>query len=446
MRMVRLQLAVGYAALLVVLVALLVPAAAGAHIRSGVVAVDFRARVVPLRVPVRSAVTVRVAESDRSLELTVRRGHRVIVVGARGEPLLRLDAAGVAVNQRSPTAARSGLAKVQAPIAGAAPVWTRRSRDASIVWHDSRLRGLPRGVERGRWSIPLLVDGRRVSLEGAIWRQRAPSLWPWVLLGVPFVVFGCSALGIRRPPWAWVASIAFGLMAAAATVVSAAGFALGPNASGGRVVQAFYGGHAVAVGVAVVAGGAPTRRLAGAARLGSLALFFGLIKGAVFAHGFVLSALPSTEARVAVALALWSGATAAVVATPLLLAAFDAEPRIVRIQCAPNPGVRDGICGCERAPELLGSRAGFVIDASPSACGCRISRGRWRDLQRGWRKRRRPSAARRITVGGAPVVGQIDNERPSSRTYATATPGRESQQHTDRSSALPEGELSRGSG
>jgi hypothetical protein len=30
-------------------------------------------------------------------------------------------------------------------------------------------------------------------------------------------------------------------------------------------------------------------------------------------------------------------------------------------------------------------------------------------------------AARRINVGDAAVVGQIDNERPSSRTYATAT-------------------------
>jgi hypothetical protein len=27
----------------------------------------------------------------------------------------------------------------------------------------------------------------------------------------------------------------------------------------------------------------------------------------------------------------------------------------------------------------------------------------------------------RIDVGGAPAIGEIDNERPSSRTYATAT-------------------------
>jgi hypothetical protein len=32
-----------------------------------------------------------------------------------------------------------------------------------------------------------------------------------------------------------------------------------------------------------------------------------------------------------------------------------------------------------------------------------------------------PSATRQINVGGAAVVGQIDNERRSSRTYATAT-------------------------
>ena len=33
------------------------------------------------------------------------------------------------------------------------------------------------------------------------------------------------------------------------------------------------------------------------------------------------------------------------------------------------------------------------------------------------------SKIRRINVGGAPSIGEIDNERPLSRTYATATPG-----------------------
>jgi hypothetical protein len=32
-----------------------------------------------------------------------------------------------------------------------------------------------------------------------------------------------------------------------------------------------------------------------------------------------------------------------------------------------------------------------------------------------------PSAARRINVASVALVGQIDNERPSSRPYATAT-------------------------
>ena len=38
-----------------------------------------------------------------------------------------------------------------------------------------------------------------------------------------------------------------------------------------------------------------------------------------------------------------------------------------------------------------------------------------------------PTAACRINVAGAPVVGQIDNERPSSPTYATATPASNSE-------------------
>ncbi len=90
-------------------VALLAPAAAGAHLRTGTVAVGYGASV---RTPSRTAgaaYTVGVYQSDRALHLTVSRGHTVVVIGYLGEPLLRIGPAGVAVNLRSPTAAAAGL-------------------------------------------------------------------------------------------------------------------------------------------------------------------------------------------------------------------------------------------------------------------------------------------------------------------------------------------------
>ena len=162
---------------LVAFVAFAAPTAASGHIRTGVVAVDYRARVFPVRSPLRAAAEVHVYESDQALGLAVRRGHTVVVLGYLGEPFLRIDAAGVAVNASSPTAAAAGLLRTIHP---AAPGWHLTSRRRMAVWHDARVRGLPPGLERREWAIPLVVDGRRVRLEGEIWRIHSPSPWPWI--------------------------------------------------------------------------------------------------------------------------------------------------------------------------------------------------------------------------------------------------------------------------
>ncbi len=100
---------VGRVAIAVAFATLLAAPAAHAHIRSGVVAVDYRASVYPLNVAEPSSIRARIYESDRALGLTVRSGHTVVVLGYLGEPFLRIGSGGVAVNTSSPTAGAVGL-------------------------------------------------------------------------------------------------------------------------------------------------------------------------------------------------------------------------------------------------------------------------------------------------------------------------------------------------
>jgi hypothetical protein len=67
-------------------VVLALPESASAHVRTSVVAVDYRARVLPLHGRLRKAVAVRVYAGDLAPGLTVRRGHAVVVLGYAGEP------------------------------------------------------------------------------------------------------------------------------------------------------------------------------------------------------------------------------------------------------------------------------------------------------------------------------------------------------------------------
>jgi hypothetical protein len=278
------------ALLLAAFVALAAPAPAAAHIRTGSVAVDYRVRVFPTRLP----LVAHVYLGDRAVRLSVRPGHSVTVIGYGGEPFLRIDEEGVTV-LRSPTAAALRLEP-------------RPRSGRSFVWHDARVRGLPPEVDRGRWTIPLLVDGRRARLTGELLRVDAPPVWPWVALGLPFVAVVVALLLRRR--LLERSAVAFGVLAGAATLVTAAAFAFASNASEGRWVEAGNEAVFALVGLAVIARGSRDARVIAAGALGLLALAAASTKLPVFLHGVVLSALPATPARAAVALTIWLGAAA----------------------------------------------------------------------------------------------------------------------------------------
>jgi hypothetical protein len=290
--------------LLVVMLA--VPSPAAAHLRSGTVAVDYGASVSSAD----AMLTVSVYQSDLGLHLSVRRGHSVLVLGYLGEQFLRIDTAGVAVNAVSPTAAASGLLHAGEATTGA-PTWLARGRN-SVVWHDARVRRLPPGARRGRWSIPIVVDGRREAITGEVWRVAPPTLWAWLLGVVALTALGVG-LALRATPLQLpTLCIAFGLCAAASAIVAAAGFAFGAYASPGTWIAGADELLFAIAGVGVLAWGPHAARAAAGAGLGLLGLAVGLSRGAIFLHGSVLSVLPGTASRVLVSLAVATGVAAAV--------------------------------------------------------------------------------------------------------------------------------------
>ena len=287
---------------------LAVPATADAHLRTGRVAVDYEATVAPLRPPVAQALAVRVYRADLALGLRMLGRHRVVVLGYTGEPFLRLGADGVYASRSSVTAAGLGLA---GPHSGTG--WQLVSRAPRLIWHDARVRGLPAGVEHGRWAVPVLVDGSRVELSGTLTRVPRPPAWPWLALGAAFAAATALLLALRRPALLRPAATALGWVSAIATIVSACGFALAPTASEGTWVEAANEIVFALVGVAfLVRGSRDTRALAGGA-LGLFALAVGLKSVPVLLHGVVLSALPPDVARTAVAAAVSAGTAATVV-------------------------------------------------------------------------------------------------------------------------------------
>jgi hypothetical protein len=180
------------------------------------------------------------------------------------------------------------------------------------------VRALPRGIDRARWKIPLVVDGKSTRIEGELWRVPTPAWWPWLVIGAPFVLISLL-LYLRRRSAVRSAAVAFGLVAAAGLIASGAGFAFDTYASNGKWVELGNELAFVLVGVAVIARGSPGARGIAGGALGLLGLGAGLAKTPVLLHSVVLSIFSADLARALVALTVWSG----IAATLLGLVVFE---------------------------------------------------------------------------------------------------------------------------
>ncbi len=271
-----------------VAVALVLPATAGAHLRTGTVAVDYRPRITHRPA---GPFTIGVYLSDRALHLSVQRDATVVVYGYLGEAFVRVSDAGVVVDTDSPTAAATGLV----PRGTAHTGWMLRSKGRSVVWHDVR-------TSRRQWRVPIAVDGRRGAIAGETQRLPRPALWPWLVLLAAIAAAGAA---VRR-------STALGLLSSSAAIVVAAGFALSAYADPGTWIAGVDELFFAAAGVGVLRWGPPVARLPSALWLSVLGLAVGLSKGAVFLHALVLAPLPGTAMRVAVVIAVATGLAGAV--------------------------------------------------------------------------------------------------------------------------------------
>lgn len=287
------------------LAALLAPPSASAHVRSGRVAADYEARVLPLRGRLGTALRARIYHSDRALRLTLRGGHSVVVLGYLDEPFLRLDSLGWAANAASPTAASAKLLKKGRATSAPGVHWVVQSTRPAVVWHDARTRGLAPGVKRGRWRVPLIVDASPAALEGEIWRVPRPSASVWLgltaVLGAALLILSI----VRRHDEPVLAALA--VIAASATAVTALGFALDSNASGGTLLASADELLFVAIGLAILMKGRGSWMIGAVIGLGFLAIFVAATKGAALFHGVVFSALPAGVARAAIAVGFASG-------------------------------------------------------------------------------------------------------------------------------------------
>jgi len=298
-----------------VLAALATPAVARAHSRAATVALDYR---LPLDPAVRHmpGVTASVLDGDRSLKLTAAPGVRVVVLGDLGEPMLRFGD-GVWVNESSPTAEANRL------VVTARNGWRRVTGGRTFSWHEHRLSPPPFASGAygpvARWSVPVLVDGRRTAVSGSFWRVPRPPGWAW--LAATGVAAAAAVVVLRRRTrFALPVTIAAGSLAVAAALVAQTAFALRDSPAGRISWVPIVVGAVVAAGVGwlvVVGRGARRGYAAGAVGAGVAALTLSWV--GVFFHGVVIAALPATPVRLACAAALGGGVVSLVGALSLQL-------------------------------------------------------------------------------------------------------------------------------
>jgi hypothetical protein len=301
-------------ALLALVLAFVAPATASAH-TGGRIATDFEARIAGLRPPV-AGVRARVLDGDLKLELTVSGGREVVVLGLEGEPFLRFTRAGVAANAASPTAWSTGVVGTSGAVTTASgPAWRRVSGGHTFAWHENRLRPRASVASAGtgprrvaRWSVPLVVDGRRTQLRGWEWYASGPPAWPW-LAAVLIPLGGAIAAaryGHRRLHRALTAVLL--PVAVGAWLAGWIGILLGGGASALVVVVAVaYAAVTVLLAAAAIAAAPGNVRTAVAGIVGALAAVFTLPEIDAFTRGFVLSALPATAARTAAVVSFTAG-------------------------------------------------------------------------------------------------------------------------------------------
>jgi hypothetical protein len=209
------------------LIPVALPSVAQAHGPVAPVASSFLAK--PTNTP--AGLRAKVIDGDQSMWLDVAASKTVVVLDPRGAPYLRFTTAGVEVNRNSVTYLLNQTPVAQTPPAALGPKtpprWHRVSTSHAHTWHEGRLHALaavahPSGsAYLGRWSIPLLIDGRLSAIGGSVWYAESPSVvWFWPIV----VLLACllAAMRVRRRSLDLLLARALSLAALIAIVVAGA--------------------------------------------------------------------------------------------------------------------------------------------------------------------------------------------------------------------------------
>jgi hypothetical protein len=178
------------------------------------------------------------------------------------------------------------------------------------------------------WAIPLLVDGRRVVVNGSEWYAAQPQRLLWAIPVVVAVAIAAAVLLTRRQRL--IRTVATAALGIAVTTWTAGwiGVLLNQRLSPWWLLLcALYSvSTAMLVAAAVTATNSDRARMMVIGLIGVLVATFTLPELGVFQRGFVLSALSPEVARASVAIALGGGISAALLCAGAAIDGLRASP------------------------------------------------------------------------------------------------------------------------
>jgi hypothetical protein len=305
---------------------------AAAHEVPGIEPTNFET-TVDGTTPRAAGLTVRPIDLGNELELRNETGTDVVVLGYQGEPYLLVGPTGVLENRRSPATylnrTRDGKTRVPASAdAAAAPEWHKVGSGTSARWHDHRAHWMgsddPRAVARDpdrrhlidRWRVPLRHGAQEITVTGELVWMPGPSPWGWVLGAL---AAGVAVVALSRTRWwRWVLAGALGVVIVSETAHVAASWTATTASLATKLGASVYsiGGIALAIVALVWIVVRPPFNAIPAVLFAGLivAVAGGLADLTTLTRSQLPTELPTTMARLEVALALGLGAGLAVAA------------------------------------------------------------------------------------------------------------------------------------
>lgn len=297
--------------------------------------------------PDTDAVAVSVVGGDSFLQVDVRPGHEVVILGYWDEPYARITKDGVVeVNAASPSVlqntSRYGVATEDAIEPGGQPRWEPTGDHVSFVWHDHRSHWMApsKATTTGddglvqHWELPLVVDGQPTTVTGSLYRQASPGSWWWL------VVVAAAALTLALPAARAPIVAGLGLLATSTGLIDRLSL---PAAARPGWTPIALGAAAALAGAAAIVG--RTRWWSGAALAGggSALVVLGLVQRPALSHALVPGPTPDVLIRLITAAALGAGviavATGALAATGIRLGSRgDPGRHPIPSQVAPEAG------------------------------------------------------------------------------------------------------------